>query len=1176
MRKHNLLLSMLALLFAVFMTACDNGSANNAKAPVDPGNGDAGVIVKPSLTIEYNVLDAFNVVELKGIVTNADPDNYTYMWDYDDGNTGDDGLVSKHTYTEADNVYEVRLIPTPISADVPALPEATAYVTISKTGIVVQAFRYSALSGMEYEFQALATTTDNSQLLYTWKINDEVYMEDTEQNAITYRFTKFNTEYKVSVSVRKAGDNTVSLNFPNTATIRTPGLTAQMTVENDPSIATLKRMSVNFYDSTGALVHGYSDATGEVNGLDNVTYKWDFDNDGTVDETTNVRYVEHNYNGGSGTYDIKMTATSDTYEGTVEATGTADVTLTYALTGLNARFTDAYGLELQVDISGNGGETFKDRTVYYEVTLPDNSNKGVDVAHNGSAAVSKSVTHTLSKYYPNYNITVTAKESANGKVLAQRTTTLEKPSFRYVLNGPDNGDSYFNKTFTVTPAEGSLTLKNARFTWNFGEGAAGGTSTTVGNASYTYSGPGNKTVTVGITSDLLRDSGISISQLVKTFTINADVTINSFSCFNTKNLTSNLLEYRCEVKAAAASGLTLTYKWYQDGEHMPKPSGPSYIPTFDAYNKNYTIKVEVGVEESSDIAAKTKEYVVTTPNINVVLDGPTSTIHGQTNRYVATTKVVVDSTEKTVTLTNPTYAFRLVENSNGQSDSSNVWSVAFSPDPKEYNSNNTVTRTAYVDVTAGNLTGKRTSNSVTTSVRKEEASLASFNQPVITCTPASSVNQIRQNCVMRLTAKTGIDVTGRFEDYTAKFYFNNTSYTAKFPAGDITSGAYKEVTKQIDFEWPSYGEYTTGSTPTQTYKVTGEVYKTDTPAKKSPAREASINVTLNADYTLFPLVDSMWYRTSGGSGYKFGTWSCGHNETTSSQVSNPKCGSGNSVSGQALKLGNFVDGSGKLKETLKFKWHIRIRSANGNNLADTVIKEFTVNKGQFPSDEQLSFNIAKILNDKGVRYVGSAYGPNNVFYLEITSDNKNTLAKPVKIWYNGASKGDKGNRLRKITPMIENAGYNTCTVSYLQSGDEYTGRSVTFYLTEAKVNFDRADKNNGIYDLIPNSGNYRPFFRFTSSAKDKFNWAENVVNNIQDIRIERNSSYVSGWLVRDNTWSSSSRTAFPNTVNIGSNGLHDGWSEMKLIFKDMLEGAGGAEISYYPTLTCNKSVGSIK
>lgn len=1177
MRKNNLLLSLLALLFAVFMTACDNGSANNAKAPADSGNGgDAGGVVTPTLSFSYEYIST-KEVQFTAAVENGDHNAYIYTWDYGDGEIGqNDGLTPKHTYNVTNRSYGVTLTAVPIDPEnTPAIANASGIVTISETGVIIQAFRYSALSGMDYEFQAIATTTDGSSVVYTWDFGDGTIITDTPQNAMTHRYTKYNTEYTVKVSAKKAnagGNAAQPVDFPDVK-IKTPGVTAQLTIEDDINTKTFKRMSVNIYDVTGALIHGYSDATGDVNTLDNVTYNWDF-GDNTPVVPSSDRYVEHTYATNSAAYPVTVTITSDSFTNSINAKGTANVEVTYALTGLTATLGGRYGTELTVVASGNGGNTYAGQnTIWYTVTYPDGNKEDMQITHNDSGVGTHTFTRDLGKYLKTYNITVEAKEGSSiGRVLATKTATVQKPSFRYVLNGPNNGESYFNKSFNLSVAEGSFELKNAYYDWSFD-----GTNkrTTVPNISYTYAGPGNKTVNVTIGSDLLSGSEISPIELVKTFTINANVTINSLNCPN-NGASTNFLRYNCRVNATGTAGTTLTYKWYKDGQAVAGCAGPYCEHTFTTYNERHTVKVDVGIQGSNS-AALSKTAPITTPNAEVTISGPTEGIHGQDNTYTATTKVSLDGSSKNITLSNARYNFKLVENTNSSGEqASNTWTKAFSPDDKEY-VNKVVVRTAYVEVTADNLNGKITStNRVATSIRKPDATLQNFNQPVINCTPKNNINTIKQTCKMTLSVKTGQPVTGNFNEFTAKFVYGNKSVTATFPEGKITEGASK-VSNPVDFtfDWPSAGEITTGSTPSQTYNITGNIYKTSAAGKTLAARGANISINLNMDYTLFPLVESSWYRTFGGSGYSFGTWSCGHNETTSSQVSNPKCGSGNSVSGQTLNLGHLVNTNGTLKQTLDFEWHMRINSL-GTSLSDTVIKKFTVQQGQKPTDANLRFNIAKTLNDRGIKYTGSVYGQSNVFYLKISSSNANILAKPIKVWYNGTNKTGQANRLRKITPMIQNPAFSRCTMSYIQGGDGYTPRTVAFHLTEARVSFDRADKNTGIYAEVIPTGTYKPFFRFTSAAKDAYNWSSDVTNETSNTRIEKDSNNLNEWVIVDNSYGPASRIVLPKKVDVGSKGLHDGRSTMKIVFKDMLQGAGGADIIYHPTFTCEKSVGSLK
>lgn len=1174
MRKHNLLLSLLALLFAVFMTACDNGTTNDAKQSVDNGGGDQGVIVSPTLSFSYEYLEQYGNVKFTGLLENANEEDYTFTWDFGDGVVSpESSLVIDHAYT-SDNGYGVTLTATPKDPEkTPAIASATGIVTISKSGIVIQAFRYSALSGMEYEFQAIATTTDGSPVLYTWDFGDGTVVEDTPQNAMTHRYTKYNTEYTVKVSAKKENaGNAEPLNFPEVK-IKTHGVTAQLTIENDTSNARLKRMSVNFYDETGALIHGYSDAEGDVTGLDNVTYTWDF-GDKKQPLVTNERFVEYTYDAGgsSNDYTVVVKASSDTFYGEISAKNTTNVTLTYALTKLTATLGGQYGTELTVVAEGNGGESYKGESVIYRVTYPSGNMMTQEVTHDGTTGVGTATfTYDLGKYYDAYNVKVEAMTGVNDEVLAKRETTAEKPSFRYVLNGPNNGDNgYFSKSFNITVAENSFELKGAYFDW-ITDGAT--ERTYVPNFSHTYGGPGTKTVTVTIGSDELKGTGITVSNLTKTFTINADVTINSLECPNA-GAGSNFLQFNCRVYATGTAGTTLNYKWYKNGQAVSGCAGPYCEHTFDTYNRNnYSVKVEVSVQGSNS-APKSQTEPITTPNAQVTITGPAKGIHGQDAVYTATTKVTHNNSTKNITLTNARYNFRLVENTNSsQPQAANKWTFNFRPDDTEYGSNGAVTRTVYAEVTADNLNGQITSNRVATRITKPAASMQSFNQPVITCSPKTGVNQVRQVCKMTVQVKSDAGtIQGQFSDYRAKFMYNNTQKVVNFNSGSITAGATGQTnTFEIDYNWPNNGDITTGASQSQNYIVTGEFYKNGAENDKLTASQANITITLNGDYTLFPQVDKYFYYTQGGSGYKFGTWSCGHNEVRGQNnigSAGPKCGSGSSVSGQTLNLGNLANnnGTGTLKQTLTFEWRMRINSL-GTSLQDTLIKKFVVSANQKPTDENLSFNISKVLRDNNVRYTGSAYGQSNIFYLKIYSDDANVLAKPIKIWYNGSNKTGQGNRLRKITPMMETNGYNSCTIRYAQSGNNLTNKEVTFHVTSARLLFGNFDQNSNIVEFMPNGETYKPFFRFYNKACGG-NGVCNSANNdtkATNITTAPGGAEV-GWYLNSNAG-----TVLNNKATITS-GLNSGTSTMKLIVKDMLQGSGGAEITdYYPETTCSSA-----
>lgn len=1179
MRKHNLLLSLLSLFIAVFMTACGSSTTNDAKLPSDGtgGGGDQGGVNTPSLYFTYEVNTDTRTVNFTGNIANANEEDYEFVWDYGDGNVAPDGLTTSHVYT-AYGSYGVTLTANPKDPEnTPALPNATTIVTLSESGLVANSFRYSAVTGMRYEFQASATATDGSDVLYTWDFGDGTIVDNTTVNTYVHEFGKYNTTFTVQVYAYHAVTGR-ELKFPS-AEITTPGITAELVIDSVPGSGLEKTISVNFYDVTGALIHG-SQGAGEVTGLSNVNYTWTF-SDNTPAFTGQDRVISHTFpSTGEKEYTVSVVATSDTFNGTVSASGTTSTTLTYGITSLTAQFSDTYALQLTVDASGDGGGDFGNGEAKYVFTFPGDVTVEKTVSHSGGVG-SVQVVQDLPTYYGSYKVGLVVKSSDGETVLGEKELIVERPTFNYVLNGPNNGTTYFAKTFSVTPAQGSKVLKEAYFDYNFGEGSSRSND---GTASFTFSGPGTKTVNVSINSPLLTGTGITVPSLSTSFTINADVTINSLQCTN-DGTAQDFLQYTCRVGATGTSGTTLQYTWYADGAVDTTQTGTSFTKKFGKYNEDHTVKVEVSVLGSS-AAPKSQTFGIKTPNVQVSLTGATSANYGEYIQYTATTKVVDGNSSKVITLTNPTYAFKIIGYADGgETINSNVWSRAFWPSDSEFSQNGgSVSRTITVDVTGSNLEGTATSsNQIRTVITKLEADVNNFNKPVITCTQANSINPTRQTCKMTVTVKdnfTADSTDGNFSDYTAKFTYNGTTKTMPFNNLKLTAGAQGTTnTFTVDFNWPNYGDISTGDSRTASYQVSGEFYKNTNTSEKLTANAVNINITLSGDYVLFPLPEKLYTGNGGGSGYRIGTWSCGYKETYSERDPNysqtitsinTECGSSGSASGQTFNVSTFFNSDRTAKEALTLTWKMRLRTVNGIDNTQTL-KTVNLNKGQALTDDNLRFHIADAIKKAAPNgYIGSAYnGSTNVFYVEISGAN---LTKSARIWYNGTNKTGNGNRLQRITPIA--VGSNAfCSVGITQSGGMWNDRYAHLYIKRSDYTYDGAKLNTfGSYDktlVIPTSGTYLIKQYFTSTVYNNKGSSTGIEGKLD--RVAMSTSGIWAGILSAVVYQLDIPEVGPNVpdgVSIPGD-ITSGTATMYQVITDMLAGSGSAQYrNYYQPQGC--------
>lgn len=1158
MKKHGILLSLVVSFFMVFVTACENLPLEDILNGSNQGGGS-----NPTLSFTYEKVSAMTF-KFTGDLKNANVDDYTFTWQF--GNEEmlpKQGLEVEYTF-QNDAAHTVVLLAVPKNPNITVPPTSyTDIVTASQSGIIVNGFNSSNLSsGLEYSFEISASSEDGSALTYTWDFGDGVKLENSNQNIVSHTYQKYNKAYPLNITI--TSENGKSLNVP-AVEIKTSDIKAVVSVVNNPANAKSKTFSVNFYDENNKLIHG-SSTEGDVEGLQNVVYNWDFGDEQS--ESTVNRTIEHTYESNeSSVYSVNLTATTDNYEGSLTAKAEANVDLIYSLSSVSASLAGEYGLTLNVSAQGNGGESFAGREVTYKFIFPDGSEQMTNVAHDaeGNATEPAQVSVELAKYYANYTVNIQVLD--NGALVAEGTAVAAKPTFTYQLNIA-SGSSYFNKTFTVTPVQGSFALKNAVYNWNFGDGTSGQNNASV---SHTFANPGAYTVTANISSELLNETGITVKPVSKNLSLESTITINGLDCVN-NGPEYSFLQYTCTVRAETTGG-TLTYKWYIDGARQQNQTNKSFTFKYGKYNQIYDVKVEVGVQGGGSGIVKNKHLALKTPNVHATIQGPDNLVHGQQDRYTATTKVTHNGSTINVTLQGATYKFKIAENNTTvNTGSNNTWDRAFEPGDNEYVSNR-VTRTITAEITASNLNGTITSSSKATTVSKADASLSNFQSAVVSCSPENGVNMVRQQCKVTLTVKGNAQgITGNFNQYRAKLTGQGGAKYVTFSDKAITAGAtHTSSVVTFEYSWPNNGEIITGQPKSSSYTVTGYAFKNGNENNKLNATSANININLNMDYVLFPKMTGLEGK-GGGSGYTFATWSCGYNEkyNNGGTLFGSKCPSHISVSGQTLRLGSLVDANGNLKGKTKFEWYMRVNKEDGRTIPDTKLKEFTINAGSQPSDEDLYFNVANAIDYR--EYIGSAYNSTNrVFYLKITvaDENKYPLIKPIKVWYDGTNKGNYGNRLQKITPTLREN--HNCEVIFEYPNQFYspTLRYIQVFITNLRYNFDGATKYNSSEILVPSSGAFKPIIRVNSHIVGiGSKWSKSYSDDYTSYLLKSSTEdYYAGWYMYSPEMYKLRRDeSGRGSTNID---MTKSSANINLVFKDMLKGSGSQLITdYYKPISC--------
>lgn len=1160
MRKHSLLLSLLVLLFAIFTTACENSSTKGASI----SGPDQGIMLRPVLTVTATQLDGANY-SFVGTLTGGNASDYTFTWNFGDGSENKIGADLEVTHTfNREGAFSVVLSAEPNNPDMTKPSDGVKTVTYTTSGILVSDIVMSNVSSpLDFSFQIIATSVDNSKLTYDWYFGDGTALINKDSIA-SHTYGKYNKTYNLMAVIKSSTGKLLNV---GPVLVKTSGLKAVVSIVNNPLNTKNKTFSVNFYDENDNLVHG-SSPSGNVEGLSNVVYNWDF-GDNEYDNNTTSREVSHTYtSGATSKYTVTLTATTSSYDGTIKGTAEANVDLAYSIPLLTANLTGEYGLTLEASAQGNGGAAYANKEVTYRFTFPDGTSTSQKVTHDeeGNVASPVKVSTDLQKYFPNYNVTLEVLD--NDVKIADASIFASKPTFEYAL-AITAGTSYKNKNFTVTPKNGSFTLKDATYNWNYGDNIVEDSNEP--SVSHTYNTAGTFNVAVNISSPLLAETGITVKEVTGSISINSDITINSFNC-KTDGAEHGYLQYTCSVDAVT-SGDAPSYKWYVDDVLQDGQTGASFTKKYDKYNKVYNVKVEVGVQGISGVEPVTQVFQIGTPAVFATITGPDNLVHGETGTYTVTPKVTFDGNTIDVVLQNPNYTFKIQENgATENTGSSNTWNKTFEPLDNEY-SDNKVTRTVSAVITASNINGGEiTSSSKTTTISRLDSTLEHFQSAVVSCSPVNAINLVKQECKVTLTVKNGLQgLTGNFNQYKAKVISQGETKLVTFGDKAISAGA-SQVSSVVTFNysWPNYGDVVTGQPKSNSYTVTGYAYKGDDENNKLNATSANIDVRIDVDYVLFPRTSGLEGK-SGGSGYTFGTWSCGYNEKYGKgTLVGSKCASNQSVSGQTLKLGNFADENGNLKTRTKFEWYIRINKADGNNLPATLIKAFNVEAGQKPSDDDLQFNIVQAMGYK--KFIGSAYNDtNNVFYLQITPLDDSS-AQPIRVWYNGSNKTNHANRLQKITPTVRDD--SSCAILYEYANKFYpTLRYIQYFITKLEYNFDGATRYNSTESLLPSSDYV--MLRVNSNifgigTPGTMVWSRNYSDDYTAYR-SLSGSNNGGWtfFMPDKLYKLNRYEDARGNTNIDIERTN---ANVTLVFKDMLNGSGNQIITdYYKPVSCSVS-----
>jgi len=325
-----------------------------------------------------------------------------YTWDFGDSSTGS-GVNPVHTYTAAGE-YTVTL--TVKDNKGAASAEATATVTVEEDEAVIEVNvapvanpggPYSVKVDEEITFDGSGSSdSDGTITEYIWDFGDS--STGSGVNPVhTYAATG---EYTVTLTV-KDDEDLLSEEVTTTATIEVieessgdNGTDEGDEEEEQQSVTasagddkTADKGSVLTFDASGSTISPLSEDVV-------ITYSWDWDGDGTYDETVSESVITHTYDE-SGTYTVtlKVTAFDD-----VSSTDTLTVTVNklneIPIADAGGPYTATAGKELTLD--GSGSSDSDGSITEYTWDFGDSSTgSGLNPVHTYTAAGEYTVTLTV-------------------------------------------------------------------------------------------------------------------------------------------------------------------------------------------------------------------------------------------------------------------------------------------------------------------------------------------------------------------------------------------------------------------------------------------------------------------------------------------------------------------------------------------------------------------------------------------------------------------------------------------------------------------------------------------------------------------------------------------------------------------------------------------------------------
>ncbi len=296
----------------------DDGATDTDIAIVTVGNpplppeaaGTAAVDSENPLLVSFDASDSFD----------SDGEIVRYDWDFDNDGTFellDGGVTTQHEYPDfGSKTAVVRVTDNDGNTDTAQIP-VTLLDAPSSVTAAVTATPASGDAPLDVEFDASGSTSMNSSIVsYDWDLDDDGTFEVTDGGP-TQSATYENLIVAASIrtpsapSVGEGGESVYTISVrvsDDKSNVDTASTTVTVNpVPNQPPVAEFSTTPAQETLGTVFALDGSasSDADGTI-----VSYDWDFEDDGTVDEsnatpTTTFEYLA------PGTFTVRLTVTDD-------------------------------------------------------------------------------------------------------------------------------------------------------------------------------------------------------------------------------------------------------------------------------------------------------------------------------------------------------------------------------------------------------------------------------------------------------------------------------------------------------------------------------------------------------------------------------------------------------------------------------------------------------------------------------------------------------------------------------------------------------------------------------------------------------------------------------------------------------------------------------------------------